>query len=90
MVFLFNSIPKILLAYILHPRKLIFACGRITSPITIEKSKPHIATHFLHNLVKNGESQSKDYEKWDVQTLMHFLEGLEHSRNYVKFRNARK
>jgi len=80
------------LAYILHPRKLIFACGRITSRITIEKSKPHIATHFLHNLVKNenGESQSKDYEKWDIQTLYALLEGLEHSTNYVKFRNARK
>jgi hypothetical protein len=39
---------------------------------------------------ENGESQSKDYEKWDVQTLYVLLEGLEHSKNYVKFRNARK
>jgi len=53
------------LAYILHPRKLIFACGKITSSITKEKNKPHIATHFLHNLVKMkmGNQKSKDYEK---------------------------
>jgi len=28
---------------------------------------------------ENGESQSKDYEKWDIQTLYALLEGLEHS-----------
>jgi hypothetical protein len=67
------------LTKLLVRQKLIFACAKITSSITRKKGKPQVATHFLHNVVKNenGESQSKDCEKWDVQTLYVFLEGME-------------